>query len=72
MTDTRQTAYELTPNQGGLYGEKVSSSKCFSSDASGCAVSQRFNDHFNAKVFEVINQYQPDVLYTPTGIRLSG
>ena len=71
-TDSGQPAYELTAEQGGLYGPKVGNSKCFGGSLStlaspthpkGCEVTPRFNDYFNAKVFEVVDQYQPDVLY---------
>ena len=71
-TDAGNPKYELTSDQGGLYGPKVGNSKCFGGELStlkspthtaGCEVSQRFNDYFNGKVREVVDQYQPDLLY---------
>jgi alpha-L-fucosidase len=62
-TEHQQQRYELTAAQGGLYGPKVASSSCFSQNSGVCAVTTRFNDYFVAKVGEVVDQYQPDVLY---------
>ena len=72
LTDAGNDEYELTATQGGLYGAKVASAKCFSGSLStlappqhppGCEVTPRFNDYFVGKVREVVDQYQPDVLY---------
>ena len=71
-TDAGDPKYELTADEGGLYGPKTGNSKCFGGSLStlaspthppGCEVSQRFNDYFVGKVREVVDQYQPDVLY---------
>ena len=71
-TDAGDPQYELTADQGGLYGPKVGNNKCFGGDLTtlkspshpaGCDVSPRFNDYFNGKVREVVDQYQPDLLY---------
>ena len=63
VTDAGDPQFELTATHGGLYGPKVASSKCFSGTHPPCVPSQRFNDYFNGKVFEVVDQYHPDVLY---------
>jgi len=71
-TDAADPKYELSASQGGLYGPKVGNGKCFGGDLStlkspkhppGCEVTPRFNDYFNGKVKEVVDNYQPDVLY---------
>lgn len=61
ITDAGQLQYELTADHGGLYGPKVASSSCTSHFQ--CDMPQNFMDYFNNKTFEVIDQYQPDVLY---------
>lgn len=62
LTDAADPRYELTATAGGLYGPKVAGPQCFT-DSRRCPTTGRFNDYWLAKVLEIVDQYEPDVLY---------
>ena len=51
-TDAGDPKYELTDQQGGLYGPKVADANCTEHflTSAPCIMTKRFNDYFNGKV----------------------
>jgi alpha-L-fucosidase len=58
-TDCGQAEYQLTADHGGVYGPNCGSKAAWSK----LNTTQAFMDYFERKVEEVVDLYQPDVLY---------